>query len=222
MDYRIYHALNQFVFHHAWLGRALAVAETWAVPLIAIASLGGADRQAFTWIVHHRLPLLDPIFVGLTYLGTGGVIWGLIALVIAWRMGQRLLPVVLISAFVIGIADGTANLLKLLVNRPRPFVSVAHVSLLITRPASASFPSSHATTALAGAVLLSWFWPRSRRGFLLLAIAIAFSRVYVGVHYPADVLAGAAIGTAIALAAIRVIRTTRLARFAPGSASELA
>lgn len=96
-------------------------------------------------------------------------------------------------------------------HRPRPFVSVHDVHVLISRPSSGSLPSAHATTAFAGAVLLSWFWPRWRLAFAVLALAIAFSRVYVGVHYPTDVLAGAALGGFVALVGIAIVTHTRFA-----------
>ena len=63
-----------------------------------------------------------------------------------------------------------------------------------------SLPSGHAATAFAGAVALSYLWRRAAPLFFLLAAAIAYSRVYVGVHYPGDVLLGAAIGAAVGAA----------------------
>ena len=67
---------------------------------------------------------------------------------------------------------------------------------------SSSFPAGHAATAFAGATLLSYLAPRLTPFFMLLAAAIGFSRVYAGVHYPSDVLGGAAIGLLVGAAAI--------------------
>ena len=69
-----------------------------------------------------------------------------------------------------------------------------------------SAPSAHAATAFAGAVALTYLWRRSAPLFFLLAAAIAFSRVYVGVHYPRDVLAGAALGSVVGLAWVAALR----------------
>jgi undecaprenyl-diphosphatase len=63
-----------------------------------------------------------------------------------------------------------------------------------------SFPSGHAATSFAGAALLSRFLPGRWPVLFLLAVGIAFSRVYVGVHYPADVVGGAILGTLVAIA----------------------
>ena len=84
--------------------------------------------------------------------------------------------------------------LKLLVGRPRP-----HGHMLVTAYGS-SFPSGHAATAFAAAVAVGLLHRRLLAPLVVLAGLIAFSRVYLGVHYPFDVLAGAAIGTGIALA----------------------
>ena len=99
------------------------------------------------------------------------------------------------------VALGLAQLLSALVDRPRPFVSDPHgVHLFAQHVADPGFPSDHATAsfAIAVAILL-----RSRRwGYVTLALAtvLSVSRVALGVHYPSDVLAGAALGSATALA----------------------
>ena len=83
---------------------------------------------------------------------------------------------------------------------PRPFMDRTDVVLLIQHGADTSFPSDHATAAFALAAGIAMY--RLRFGALLLALAalISFARVYTGLHYPFDVLGGAAIGIAIALA----------------------
>ena len=75
-----------------------------------------------------------------------------------------------------------------------------------------SFPSSHATTAFAGAVVLSFLLPRFWPLFIAAATLVAFSRLYVGVHYPTDVIAGAAIGAGFAAAVITLVTKTRFGR----------
>ncbi len=170
-----------------------------------LAALGSVDRHAFLWVVHHRISLINPFFKLLTYLATGGTLWVVLALILARRTQRPLVPIELL----VWGADGIASLLKVVTDRPRPFVSIPDVSVLIAHPSSGSFPSAHATTAFAGAALLGWPWPRGRIAFAALAILIAFSRVYLGVHYPSDVLGGAAIGAAFAAAVIATVQRTR-------------
>ncbi len=95
----------------------------------------------------------------------------------------------------VGAADGIAGLVKAAVGEKRP----TEPNALVTIPHSHSFPSGHSATAFAGATVLSGLAPRAAPAFYLLAVAIAYSRLYVGVHFPLDVVGGAAIGVATAL-----------------------
>jgi undecaprenyl-diphosphatase len=92
-------------------------------------------------------------------------------------------------------ADGLAGLLKVATGERRPHL--AHP--LVTIPHSRSFPSGHAATSFACATVLAWLAPRWAPAFYLLALAIGYSRLYVGVHWPFDVIGGAALGLATAL-----------------------
>ena len=175
--------------------------------------MSSADRNAFLWVVHHRVSWLNPVFEAITYLATGGWIWLLIAALLAWRARRDLLNPVLLTAATVWIADAVAALVKILVARQRPFLTLHGIHVLIGHPGSNALPSSHATTAFAGATFLAYRHPRSAVPVFLAALAIAFSRVYVGVHYPGDVIAGALIGIAVALLVVTATRLTPLERW---------
>jgi undecaprenyl-diphosphatase len=113
-----------------------------------------------------------------------------------WIFGQ----VVLAGA----VADLTSYLLKLAIPRARPSTVYARPDPLVHAPHDHSFPSGHAATSFACATTLTFFAPRLAPAFFVLAAAIAWSRVYVGVHYPLDVLGGACLGLLVA-AAVAVI-----------------
>jgi undecaprenyl-diphosphatase len=98
------------------------------------------------------------------------------------------------------LAESISGALKLWIERDRPPVSRPVPEPLLEAPSTYSFPSGHATVAFACATVLVLAVPRLRWPLFALAALIAFSRVYVGVHYPLDVLAGAALGVAIARA----------------------
>jgi undecaprenyl-diphosphatase len=121
-----------------------------------------------------------------------------IALVLAalWRRPWIFGQVVLAAA----AADVSAYALKRAIDRARPSTVYAQPEPLVRAPHDHSFPSGHAATSFACATTLAFFAPRLGPAFFLLAVAIAWSRVYVGVHYPLDVLGGAALGACLAIA----------------------
>lgn len=98
-----------------------------------------------------------------------------------------------------GVALAFAAVLSRIVDRPRPFVAHPQIHAFLSHAADPSFPSDHATAAFAIAVVLLVRFGRPALPVLLAAIALAASRVLIGLHYPSDVLAGAVIGTAAGL-----------------------
>ena len=151
-------------------------------------------------MIHHRWHPLNDVFVWLSKVGSWGLIWlafGL-ALTVLWR---RALPFVLVL-LADAAADGLSGLVKLAVGEHRP----ADPTALLALPHSRSFPSGHTATSFACATVLSSLVPRAAPGFYVLALAIGFSRIYVGVHWPLDVLGGAAVGVATALLLLAATR----------------
>jgi undecaprenyl-diphosphatase len=147
----------------------------------------------------------------LSKLGTSGFIWFVCALLVAVAV-RRVAPFVLVALAVL-VADGIAGLVKLAVGEKRP----DEPGPLIAIPHSHSFPSGHTATAFAAATMLSMLLPRGAPAFYALAAAIAYSRLYLGVHFPLDVVGGIVIGVATALLLLaasrrRSIRWPRAAR----------
>jgi membrane-associated phospholipid phosphatase len=100
------------------------------------------------------------------------------------------------------VADGLASILKIAVGTHRP----SGGGPLIAIPHSDAFPSGHAATSFACATVLAVLVPRAAPAFYLLALAIGYSRVYVGVHWPLDVVGGAVLGAATALLLLAIAR----------------
>lgn len=121
------------------------------------------------------------------------------------------------TAAAVAIADLAARLLKTLIDVERPSTRYAEPKPLVTAPHDHSFPSGHAATSFAAMTVLCAAVPRAAPVWVLLAAAIAFSRVYVGVHYPLDILGGAVLGAAIAIALLRLARARPRSRAATRS-----
>jgi undecaprenyl-diphosphatase len=162
------------------------------------------DRHLERWIVHHRAGWLNWLFEGLSRAGTFGAIWILIAFLLglAWRRWGMFI----VTAAAVAIADLAATALKAVVDVERPSSRYATPKTLVPAPRDHSFPSGHTATSFAAAVVLTAFAPRFAPLWFLLAVAIGFARVYVGVHYPLDIAGGAAVGIVTALLLLAAAR----------------
>jgi 4-amino-4-deoxy-L-arabinose transferase-like glycosyltransferase/membrane-associated phospholipid phosphatase len=125
----------------------------------------------------------------------------LLTAVLLWRRGRRGRLCLFFLVLVLAVGDGLlCNPLKHAVARERPCHALADARVLVGCSSSGSMPSAHATNWFAATAVMFWFYRRSLRFMLPLALAVAFSRIYVGVHYPSDVAAGAALGVSCASA----------------------
>jgi undecaprenyl-diphosphatase len=125
-----------------------------------------------------------------------------IALALALTLVKREWQILIVTAVCVYVADGIASLIKIATHEHRPTFPKALVAI----PKSHSFPSGHTATAFAGATALSYFFPRWTAAFFVLAAAIGYSRLYVGVHFPLDVLGGAVIGVVTSLLLLAAAR----------------
>lgn len=143
-------------------------------------------------------PVMDQIMLFLSFLGNAGLLWILIGVILLcfpkYRRGGIQMLVAIAVAFVVG------NLiLKNVVARERPCWLVTDVELLLQIPKDYSFPSGHSMNGFVSAVSLFCIDKRMGIPALILAGLIAFSRLYLFVHFPTDVLAGILLGVCIAL-----------------------
>ncbi|MGN0136735.1 phosphatase PAP2 family protein [Anaerotignum sp.] len=167
------------------------------------------DGQFLLWlrgIFAH--PLMDQIMIFISALGDGGFLWialGVLFLLMGWKhkiwrkRGLLLLFSLAANALVCNL------LLKPLVNRIRPYDLLGY-DILIPPVGDASFPSGHTSASFAAATALYAIDKRWGTAAYVFAALMGFSRLYLGVHFPTDVLAGAAIGVFMAKAVQRVFR----------------
>jgi undecaprenyl-diphosphatase len=177
------------------------------------------EGRIVVWVAAHRVAALNDPAVWLGTIEKLGAVWILLALLVGalQRLGvRRTVLLATCTALAVFAADAISFLLKDVTHRTRPFVAHPSIHPLYVVHSS-SFPAGHAATAFAGAVFLSILARRLAPVLLVLATLIAASRVYVGVHYPTDVLAGALVGALVgALAAVVWHRVS--ARFWPQTA----
>lgn len=128
---------------------------------------------------------------------------------IALRRGLPLLRTTALVAGTVWLTDLITLAIKLSVGRPRPFEALAEADPLIVASVGTSFPSGHASMSAAGAIVLASLAPRAWPLLALLAVVVAVSRVYVGVHYPLDVFAGLALGSLVGTAVVLALRRLR-------------
>lgn len=166
----------------------------------------GTDEALFLWVNRAMAgPTASALMGWATWLGDGLVLAILILPPMYLRARTTFRRHALPMAFAVALSGLAVTGTKVLVDRPRPPEHFAGLGVEVHAPAGVprdrSFPSGHAQTAFGAAVYLSCVYPAWAPAFLLGAGLVAFSRVALGVHYPSDVLVGAALGSLSSLAA---------------------
>ena len=172
-----------------------------------IGTITGFDLKILDFIAENiRNPFLDKIMPAVTSLGSAGIVWIVIGIVMLFfnryrKAGVSVLVSLLFSLLICNM------IIKPLVARIRPFDINTAVTLIITKPTDYSFPSGHTSAAFAATVaVLLGRHKRIGTAMLVLALVLAFSRLYLYVHYPTDVLCGMIIGTVCGVLGYSVVK----------------
>ncbi|RME15703.1 MAG: phosphatase PAP2 family protein, partial [Bdellovibrio sp.] len=162
------------------------------------------DQSLFKWINQKgAFSLGDSFFPFLTnILHVPSTLGTLLLLLILWAIWkrQKALPYIAALFLSVGVTDlFSFRVIKQIFYRPRPYLTQPQTVVRVPyAPKSSSFPSNHAANTAALATILSWAFPQGRVFFWMIAFLMGYSRIYVGVHYPSDVLAGWFLGAFIA------------------------
>lgn len=156
------------------------------------------ELEILYYIQTLHTPMLNKLFMAITaLLGSKGLIVVFLSFVLmAFKKTKRCGLAILLS-FALAAVLGYA--FKHIIARPRPFLLAAEIELIVKAPKGYSFPSNHSALAFATATAI--FLQNKYCGFIALFIAslVAFSRLYLFVHFPTDIIAGVALGIASAL-----------------------
>ncbi len=168
--------------------------------------LQGLDGGVLLWIQSAvRRDWLDPLVIFYTHLGDAGLLWIVLCIGMLFYRPTRKIGFAGLMALAIGFLC-TNVVLKHLVGRPRPWLDVAGLLPIIQEGDPNSFPSGHTCASFAAAV--AWWktapWKWMKGAALVMAVCMGLSRLYVGVHYPSDVLVGALVGSLSGLLAYRL------------------
>ena len=160
------------------------------------------DLPILDWITEHLYcDFLDFLMPAITHLGDSGILWIAIAAICICIPKYRKAGLTMAVSLLMGLLICNVTL-KPLVARIRPFDYVGkEIALLIPKPHDFSFPSGHTNASFAAATALLLHHRKIGIPAMILAVLIAFSRLYLYVHYPTDVLASVALGISLAFLA---------------------
>ena len=142
--------------------------------------------------------ILDNIMIFLTQLGDKGIFWIVIAVALLFSSKTRKCGIFMLVSMGIGLLIGN-GIIKNLVARPRPYWIDESITLLIPGLSDYSFPSGHTLASFEAAIMIFLFNKKWGIPAIILSVLIGISRLYLFVHFPTDVLAGAILGTIISL-----------------------
>ena len=166
------------------------------------------DEQALVWIARYvRCGLLDPFMKGYTQLGNTGMLFIVLGLILLLFRPTRKAGFSALCAMLIGLVVVNFTI-KPLVARERPWLVIRDFVNLVPEKDPNSFPSGHTNAAFAFALAVCMSAPRRwmKVAAVCAAAVMGLSRLYVGVHFPSDVLAGALVGSLCGLAGAWVVK----------------
>ncbi len=167
--------------------------------------LESVDSAVFLSINHNLTnPLFDAVFPSLRELTY--VFWALL-IVYFWMKNEKKMALLLTVSIVVGALFTYP--LKFLIGRERPYEAIASTRLLTPAEADPSFPSGHAEMSFLAATVVSKFHPEYAKYLYAFSFIVVLSRVYVGVHFPGDVVAGMILGIIIGKVMIMVAQRNK-------------
>jgi undecaprenyl-diphosphatase len=177
-----------------------------SLSLLCTRHITAREALLMQWLAELRyFPWLTSFFVLVSRLGDGSL-WGATAAGFLVFGGPQTRWAVAAAALAITVSVRLFMAVKNMIGRPRPFVTWQNLRCLLQPPDRFSFPSGHTMTAFAAATVYALLIPGAALFFLPLATLIGLSRIFLGCHYPTDVLVGALLGSTIGFVTVNCIR----------------
>ena len=176
------------------------------------------DASVLLWVQENlRTPFGNILIPLWTHLGDHGLLWIVLALVLLCIPKTRRAGALALGGLVFSLLAVNVTI-KHLVARPRPWLTISGLLALVNEPDPNSFPSGHTSAAFAAAVAWARTLPRRwmKAVGLVMAALMGLSRLYVGVHFPSDVLCGVLVGLLCGWGGWRIEKTLQEKRNVPG------
>ncbi len=171
---------------------------------VALSLIWTVGQQFDVWVFMYfnmhgkRGPRLDALMLGVTQLGN--FVFAMIVAALLYVSGNHIVAYELIlGTMILGLV---VQLMKTMIRRTRPYIKLENIRIVGSRASGQSFPSGHTSQAFFIATVLTSFLPQSLYIgilFYLIALIVGITRIYVGMHYPRDVIGGAMLGTLMGL-----------------------
>lgn len=162
------------------------------------------DNRVLSRIYNLHSPLLGKIMVIISTMGNKGAVWFGLGAPLVINSQSRITGIKFILSILLASFVGEI-VIKRLVARMRPSMFIMDEKMLIKKPSTYSFPSGHTSSSVAGATILVIAYGIWAVPVVIFGILMGFSRLYLRVHYPSDVIAGAVLGVACGLVVNMII-----------------
>lgn len=159
------------------------------------------DWMIFACVQKTHCDFLDGLMPFVTTLGNGGIFWIALTILLLCFPKTRQCGAVMAVTLLLTLILGNC-ILKPLIARPRPFILQPELTLLISPPGDFSFPSGHTYAGIGCAAVILYYYKKAGTAALVLALSIAFSRMYLQVHFFTDIVGGILLGAVCAFLAL--------------------